>query len=220
MGEERKIEKKEEKKDNNTTVLTIIAIATLLIALVGATFAFFTAQANNDNNQSVTITTAAPVALEYERDHDIAITDARPGAKGSSTFTVTNPEFSTDGVTPNNTTYTYNLDLITMVDSFVVDNTITGGANQLILKVTESATSTPKIGSNGLTFNLTDGANVPTSQVVVADQMIAPRETQTYTASLEFVELESNQDSNASKSYAGHFDISNIKSVNTQSSGS
>lgn len=219
MGEERKIEKKEEKKDNNTTVLTIIAIATLLIALVGATFAYFSAQANNNNNQSVTITTAAPVALEYNSEGAIAITDAQPGAHGEATFTVTNPELSTDGKTPNNTTYTYDLNLITMVDSFEVDNTITGGTDQLILKVTETATSTPKIGSQGLTFNLTDGANVPATQEVVKTQEIAPRETQTYTAVLDFVELESKQDSNAAKSYAGHFDIDNIKSVNNQSNG-
>lgn len=213
MGEERKVEKKE-KKDNNTTVLTIIAIATLLIALVGATFAYFTAQADNRNNQSVSITTAAPVALQYETNGAIALTDAKPGDHGQSSFTVLNPTKATDGTTDNTMTYTYDLNLITITDSFVAD--ATGGANQLILTVSESTDKSSQLKiptGSPLSINLTDGSQYPqgTSTPVVDDQSITPGETHTYTAELTFAETSTVQDSNASKSYAGHFDISDIK---------
>lgn len=47
----------------NTVLLTVIAVATLLVAVVGATFAYFTATANTDNGTSGTVnTTTANVA--------------------------------------------------------------------------------------------------------------------------------------------------------------
>ena len=39
----------------NTILLTVIAVATLLVAVVGATFAYFTAQGGNTVNQNVTV---------------------------------------------------------------------------------------------------------------------------------------------------------------------
>lgn len=218
MNEEKRVEKKE-KKDNNTTVLTIIAIATLLIALVGATFAYFTAQANNSQNQSVSITTAAPVALQYETQGAISLPNARPGDHATSTFTVLNPTTATNGE-PNITTYTYDLNLITITDTFVAD--VTGGANQLILTISGATTvgdtetagpNVPQINSTSpSTINLTDGTQYPEGQStpVVTAQRIAPGEKHTYTAELLFAETSTVQDSNASKTYAGHLDISNI----------
>ncbi len=37
---------------NNTVLLTVIGIATLLVAVVGATFAYFSAQLSGTENQS------------------------------------------------------------------------------------------------------------------------------------------------------------------------
>ena len=44
---------------NNTILLTVIGIATLLVVLVGATFAFFTARLTNGNQTSVVTFQAA-----------------------------------------------------------------------------------------------------------------------------------------------------------------
>ena len=38
--------------NNNTVLLTVIGIATLLVAVVGATFAYFSAQLSGTENQS------------------------------------------------------------------------------------------------------------------------------------------------------------------------
>ena len=40
----------------NTMLLTVIAVATLLVAVVGATFAFFAIQATSESNAKATIT--------------------------------------------------------------------------------------------------------------------------------------------------------------------
>ena len=49
----------EEKGRNNTAMLTVIAIATLLVAVVGATFAYFSTAQSNDANVTVQAETKA-----------------------------------------------------------------------------------------------------------------------------------------------------------------
>lgn len=48
-----------EERKNNTVLLTVIGIATLLVVVVGATFAFFAAQTITDDVSTVTITAAS-----------------------------------------------------------------------------------------------------------------------------------------------------------------
>ena len=61
-----------EKKNSNTVLLTVIGVATLLVALVGATFAYFTATVSqNTANGTVDVTTSTLAALEmtsYKQD--------------------------------------------------------------------------------------------------------------------------------------------------------
>ena len=49
----------EGERKNNTAMLTVIAIATLLVAVVGATFAYFSASETNTSNVTVSATTAS-----------------------------------------------------------------------------------------------------------------------------------------------------------------
>lgn len=69
----------------NTVLLTIIGIATLLIAVAGATFAFFTAQFQYDNDATSTlrITTGNGSTMDVETD-SVVITDIYPrGTEGT-----------------------------------------------------------------------------------------------------------------------------------------
>lgn len=105
-----------ERGNGNTVLLTVIGVATLLVALVGATFAYFTANATSNSSQSLSITTAAPVALVTE-DVGAAINleNAIPGAKSANNgqgFTVENPSSST-------IKQTYDLKLVVDTDTFV-----------------------------------------------------------------------------------------------------
>ena len=211
------------KERNNNTVLIIIAVATLLVALVGATFAYFTATVNNESAQSIEVTTASPAALEYRSTDTLSLTDATPGAEATKTmtFTVKNPENLANGQA-NTKKYIYDLYLNSLTDDF---SDASGGLEQLMLSITQisDGTSQLKIGSTAKTINLTNGTSVLAAtrstdatisgQDVVIEQEIAPGETHTYSATIEFRETDSNQDINQNKNYSGYFEIANAQTV-------
>lgn len=58
----------------NTLVLTVIAVATLLVAMVGATFAYFTAQQAGDQNTQINVTTETTNNSEFDADKTLTIT--------------------------------------------------------------------------------------------------------------------------------------------------
>lgn len=190
-----------EKGNGNTVLLTVIGVATLLVALVGATFAYFSATISNASQESVIITTASPVGLEY-LGSTITLDNAIPGNTNTGTFTVTNPASST-------VAQTYDLTLVIDKNEF----TTTDGADQLEIKITSAGTTTMQtiVGSP---FNLTDGA-ATTGQTYkfVDDQRIAIGETQTYTVTVTFKELGTTQDYNQGKSFQAHIEISDPVSV-------
>lgn len=198
------------KNNGNTVLLTVIGVATLLVALVGATFAYFSASINNDSNQSVSITTAAPVALVYNGSTALTIPNAKPGDTGTAKFTVTNPEFGTDGTTKNETTFKYTLTLHNDLNSFTATP---NGANQLVLTVASEGLD------NDLGADVTDGsgkAAAGTTAVLIEGRPIPPNTTQEYNATLTFREMSVEQNENANKSYAGHITVDDIKSVTSQ----
>lgn len=64
-----------EKKNSNTVLLTVIGVATLLVALVGATFAYFTATVSQDTSAKVDVTTSTLAGLEmksYKQDAKVS----------------------------------------------------------------------------------------------------------------------------------------------------
>ena len=79
----------------NTILLTVIAIATLLVAVVGATFAYFTAQFNVNNdedaNKKVEIqpTTVAPVYPGYQIVKALHVTGSGDGNAASVKVNIT-----------------------------------------------------------------------------------------------------------------------------------
>lgn len=102
---------RENNGNGNTVLLTVIGVATLLVALVGATFAYFSATLSNESNESVILQTAAPVGLVYQSQQQVTIEKAVPGMQGDGNFIVKNPADST-------VAQTYDLDLIVDNNSF------------------------------------------------------------------------------------------------------
>lgn len=78
----------------NTVMLTVIAIATLLVAVVGATFAFFTASVNNetdDADRKVEVTTRAMTTATFTGGATIpSITETKvyPGFESAKPITI------------------------------------------------------------------------------------------------------------------------------------
>ncbi len=202
----------EGRNNGNTILLTVIGIATLLVALVGATFAYFTASINNANSQTVSVNTAVPAGLNYVGG-ELQLPNAVPGDSNNMTFTVSNPSTST-------VTQSYKLKVVVDADripsggAFVaVDQDNNPAPNQLVLSITSSSdgSNTPFTGS--LTRDYTDGSNTADWEFTNAIT-IAPGETHTYDLTIAFNNLqEQNQNPNQGKAFYGHVNIYDVRSV-------
>lgn len=75
----------------NTILLTVIAVATLLVAVVGATFAYFTANVTTTNSEknTTTVTTRTIASATMTLGNEISsVEDALPGYKSFKTLDV------------------------------------------------------------------------------------------------------------------------------------
>jgi len=222
-----------EKGNGNTVLLTVIGVATLLVALVGATFAYFSATITSTAKESIYITTATPVGLKYE-GKNLQLENIIPGQSESNTFTVTNPN---PGAGETGVVQTYDLHLV--IDENGLVSTTNPG--QLIVTVTSESTtqghtkadtatmanSTMNALATGATtgwgsgaagvYDLTDGttaAAAKTDKLLSDNQEILIGEVHTYTVKTEFVELDKDQNENQTKTFKAHFEVTDPVSVN------
>jgi len=83
------MEREDERKGGSAVLLTVIGIATLLVAIVGATFAYFTATVSGDTGSSITIQTAT-LSISYNDGNALQVTGVQPGWTADKTITITN----------------------------------------------------------------------------------------------------------------------------------
>lgn len=137
----------------NTILLTVIAIATLLVAVVGATFAFFTAQGGAAKDVDITVKTSSIdnatlgtwSAINITADQD-TFAEGEPNRTGTSSGTV---EFSASNAATSTTEYCYTAVLKVGKNPFVyskdnVTDTEKGTTRQAELTLT--AVKTTKVG--------------------------------------------------------------------------
>ena len=74
----------------NTVFLSVIAVATLLTAVVGTTFAYFTATVKQDGEVNNAVVKTATLGLGYSQETTLAINDWVPGDEAELKFNVTN----------------------------------------------------------------------------------------------------------------------------------
>ena len=74
----------------NTILLTVIAVATLLVAVVGATFAYFTASVTTENkeNNTTTVQTRTIASATMDFGSKVEASNVLPGYKTVKTVTV------------------------------------------------------------------------------------------------------------------------------------
>lgn len=211
------VKEEDSEKKKNRAILLIIGIATVLIALIGATFAYFTAQINNVNgDQSVMVTTATVEGVIYTSTDPIVLNHAMPGDKDTGSFTIENPNTTAKAI--------YTVKFVPDFDNFVVDPTDPTDIKddmygQLILTV-----EGPGILGQ-FRHDFTNGAEAA-EQTVAEDVEIEANkmgsEANVYTATIEFVEIDKNQNANKSTeersvSFFGHFEVT--QKVTAQTSG-
>ena len=111
----------------NTILLTVIAVATLLVAVVGATFAYFTAQGTGSKQKDVTVTTETIDSMAFWIQQDITINVpvgdfgvGKPDKEGSTTATAT---FKANNADASEFCYTVKLNVTTNTFAYTAENT-------------------------------------------------------------------------------------------------
>lgn len=182
-----------ETKKGNTVLLTVIAVATLLVAVVGATFAYFTASvAGNDTASSVVVKTAQIGTITYTNGNEVKLDNAYPGATSETkTFTVAADTSATADVN-------YSLNWTNVTNGFVNKEdlvyTLTGANSDASNTTTTLVTKTNEVA--------------PSANTLIGSSVLKPGETHTYSLTVKFKETGSDQNANQSKSFTGKIEVS------------
>lgn len=184
------LEKRSKEENNYKRLLIIVlSITTIVVALIGASFAWFTVAVKNVNgNQSLVVSTAVLEGVTFQASDNLAVVNALPGDSAETTFTITNPN--------NSAKARYSLKFVTDVNDFTNE----AGDNQLIVTLTGGDIKTPII------IDFTNGENKEDRQLIT-NATLSPKESDVYHAKLEFKNLDVNQISNQKKTFVGHIEI-------------
>ena len=182
-----------ETKKGNTVLLTVIAVATLLVAVVGATFAYFTASvAGNDTASSVVVKTAQIGTITYTNGNEVKLENAYPGATSETkTFTVAADASATANVN-------YSLNWTNVTNGFV---------NKEDLVYTLTAVS-DKSENPGIMISDKSDFTAPESDTLIGNGTLKPGETHSYSLIVTFKETGSDQNANQGKAFTGKIEVS------------
>ena len=173
--------------DNNkgqTIFLSVIGIATLLVAIVGATFAWFSISVSgNANASSIVVTTAKLGSVEYTDGAAITLTNIKPTTEATTkTFTVAN----TDSAATETIEYKIGLVIDTNTLTAVADGAFTH----------ELTGVSDKTSGAGTLVSVAKEA-VPTASKILGNGSLIGYEKHTYTYTIQFAET--NKDQNAAQ---------------------
>ena len=127
----------------NMVLLTVIAVATLLVAVVGATFAYFSATMDGSESSTTIEVTSGTLSVEYADNSKIGFTNPAVGAIAATKV------FTTTGVVTGSSNLNYDASLV------ITNNTFADGA--LVYTITSTNTS-----NNGTTIaSTTDPVAIP-----------------------------------------------------------
>ncbi len=199
----------------NTILLTVIAVATLLVAVVGATFAYFTAQGGSTSQADIIVKTGTAASSAFGTYTAISIyadqnnfAEDKGDQTGSSTGTVTwTAPGATDKYTPTEAerTMCYTATLNVTGNTFVVSSKNTTGDPELVF--TAQKGSTKVIEDMNITTTKSD-VQIPTTaggtdykHKLIAEAGKTATENWTLTVTLKNLAVDQND--NTGKSFSG-----------------
>ena len=221
----------------NTILLTVIAIATLLVAVVGATFAYFTAQGGAAVDANINVATGSQASADFGTINDMMIyADATTFAKGAgnregtSTGTVkwTAPGATADH-TPDQLERTFCYTVTIKVNTNTFEYTTEDNKAELLLNITKDAkeittgitglTYTSVVDGKGVTLNGWDiTTGTPTIEIpgdsgnvhkIIADA--GAEKTNSWQTKVTLVNLDADQNGNTDKNFAAVLSFSKVK---------
>ena len=197
----------------NTILLTVIAVATLLVAVVGATFAYFTAQGGTSVQTPVNVTTAQTSNGSFSTSGAITINATQENfgqddgdQTGQATGTVT---YTASSTAASDFCYTVTLDITANTFGYT-----TGESTPELTFTAEKAASATDLTSPTTLINaqdittVTSDIQIPTTaggadyvHQISAGQGATVNDQWRFTVT--FVNLDSDQNANTGKSFTG-----------------
>lgn len=171
--------------------LSIIGIATLLVAIIGATFAWFSITVTgNDNPSDITINSGTLGQVSFVDGTNIEIKNLMPGSFTTKTFTVSQTDPSATGK------ISYNIVLN------VKSNTLSPNANGYFVHSLTSSGNT-----NGGTLAQLPSTAVPIQSMVIGSGVIEGYEVHTYQYTIGLINANENQNAAQGKDFSGYLSV-------------
>ena len=199
------------KKSNEKKVLALSALGviTLILVVVGATYAYFTAQGGQGVNTNVNVQTNTTDNLSFQVGSAISLTANQEdfgSGMGNKTGSTTASATLTANNATNNATRNYYLYLDITSNNF--EYTTDEQTAELILTITDpnDAPVTTLSGYNYVTVGDVSGFDITTTNglITIADNYeitSTGTETQDWNVTITFVNLDNDQNANAGKSF-------------------
>lgn len=171
--------------------LSIIGIATLLVAIIGATFAWFSITVTgNDNASDIVITSGNLGQVNFTDGSVIDVGSLMPGNYTTKTFTVSQTDPSATGK------IAYNIVLN------VKSNTLTPNADgQFIHKLKSSG------NTNGGTLATLNETPVPEQSTIIGSGVIEGYEVHTYEYTIGLNNIDADQNKAQGKQFSGYLSV-------------
>ena len=180
-----------EEPKGQTIFLSIIGIATLLVAIVGATFAWFSISVTgNENPSDIVITSGNLGQVSFTDGTAIEINNLMPGKYTTKTFTISQTDPSATGE------ISYNIMLN------VRSNTLSPAAEgEFVHKLTSSG------NTNGGKLATLDPTPVPTESTIIGSGVIEGYEIHTYEYTIGLNNVDRNQNAAQGKQFSGYLSV-------------
>ena len=164
-----------ENNKQNTLLLTVISVATLLVAVIGATFAYFTANVNDTETSAVILTTAT-LTINYEGGTNGLVTNStsveptdpngdHPLISKQFTLTAQTNNTNTASKTGDEVNMPYVVQLVVTKNTFHLTNALSSDTNyantSLSYKLTTSSSDTGAIPSNSTKYGALPQTELP-----------------------------------------------------------
>ena len=174
-----------------TIFLSIIGIATLLVAIIGATFAWFSITVTgNENPSDIVITSGNLGQVSFVDGTNIEIDNLMPGNYTTKTFTISQTDPSATGK------ISYNIVLN------VKSNTLTPAANNEFVHSLKASGNT-----NGGTLAQIKSPVVPEQSMVIGSGVIEGYEVHTYEYTIGLNNANFDQNEAQGKTFSGYLSV-------------
>lgn len=190
----------EENNRRHVIFLSVVGIATLLVAIVGATFAWFSATVSGNNTASSVKVQAGTLGITYaDGSSNINLTNAMPGATAYKTFTIQN----TGQIAAN-----YTIRWKNITNGFV-KTTVSGTPTDNLVYKLQMADATSQGGTYITQSETAVPATGATTQIG-GTGIIPASVTQSYKLTVTFKELNADQNSNQGKTFVGNIEVATL----------